>query len=95
MTTSENSTDASACACPEKKYDDTKGSCFDVFEGVDEFTLGTTLETLKLEPGYWRTGNTSIDVRECPVAEACVGGTGGTGRNGTNYCRDGHEGPYL
>lgn len=44
-------------------------------------------------PGFWRTGANSSDVRECPVAEACVG-SGLGGRNLT-YCREGHKGPYC
>ncbi|GMH92837.1 hypothetical protein TL16_g12465 [Triparma laevis f. inornata] len=75
-----------SCTCT---FDNMKGSCIDVYEEVDNLTLSTTLGTLKIEPGYWRTGGTSIDVRECPVAEACVGG------NGTDYCREGHDGPYC
>ena len=89
MSTSENSTDVGACACPKGTFDDTKGSCVDVFEGVDGITPSMILETLNLKPGYWRTGGAPIDVRECPAAEACAGG------NSSNYCREGHDGPYC
>ena len=59
-------------------------------EGVDGLTPPITLGTLKIEPGYWRTSPTSIDVRECLVAGACVGGN-----DSTNNCREGHEAPYC
>ncbi|GMH69815.1 hypothetical protein TrLO_g4981 [Triparma laevis f. longispina] len=70
-------------------YDNEKGVCTEVEEGMDSQEIGMSLKNLKLDPGYWRTGLTSIDVCECPVAGACVGGN-----NSTNYCREGHEGPY-
>ncbi|GMH90277.1 hypothetical protein TrST_g7328 [Triparma strigata] len=89
VTKFENSTDVGACACPKGTYDNMEKSCVDVFEGVDRTTSGMTLETLKIEPGYWRTNSRSPDVRVCPVSDACTGG------NSTNYCREGHTGPYC
>ena len=51
---------------------------------------GMTLTGLIIEPGFWRTEPRSVDVRECPVSDACIGG------NETEaYCRDGHNGPYC
>ncbi|GMH96172.1 hypothetical protein TL16_g13280, partial [Triparma laevis f. inornata] len=78
VTTSENSTDIGACACPAGKYNSMEKSCVDVDEGVDGLTPSMTLATLKLEPGYWRTGTTSIDIRECPITNACIGGNNST-----------------
>ena len=89
MTKFEKSTEVGACACPKGTYDNMEKSCVDVFEGVDRTTSGMTLETLKIEPGYWRTNLRSPDIRECLVAMACAGG------NTTNYCREGHKGPYC
>ncbi|GMH80315.1 hypothetical protein TrLO_g10523, partial [Triparma laevis f. longispina] len=89
VTSSESSVSSGDCACPAGNFDNMKGGCVDVFEGVDPFTPGMTLERLKLEPGWWRTGPTSTDVRECPIADVCIGGST------DNYCREGHEGPYC
>jgi len=50
-----------------------------------------TLETLRVLPGFWRSGDSSKDVRACTVTEACIGGNATT----DGYCRDGHEGPYC
>jgi hypothetical protein len=58
-------------------------------DGVDA-TENMTLATLNIMPGSWRTNENSTDVRACPVEDACVGGT-----NTTEYCREGHEGPYC
>ncbi len=51
---------------------------------------GTTLETLELEPGYYRTSNKSHTVLECFQEAACKGGTDAS-NNG--YCADGYTGP--
>ncbi|CAN0510508.1 unnamed protein product, partial [Scytosiphon promiscuus] len=34
-----------------------------------------TLESLDLEPGYWRSSSTSKEIRECYHGPACVGGS--------------------
>ncbi|CAM9650623.1 unnamed protein product [Scytosiphon promiscuus] len=51
----------------------------------------TTLETLSIDPGYWRATEFSTDVLPCYRADACLGGV--TGR--ADYCREGYEGPYC
>jgi len=78
-----------ACICPKTTYDNGEGKCVEIVEGVRNDIQGLTLETLALLPGYWRVSNTSDDVRECLVAEACLGG------NSTEICREGHNGPYC
>ncbi|GMH95941.1 hypothetical protein TL16_g13256, partial [Triparma laevis f. inornata] len=78
------------CKCPRGTYDNDKGVCTEVEEGMDALEIGMNIKNVTLDPGYWRTGPTSIDIRECPVSGACVGGN-----NSTNYCREGHEGPYC
>ena len=83
------STKIEACKCPMGTFDDDEGKCNEVEDGMDVQEIGMGLRSVNIEPGWWRTGPTSIDVRECPVAAACVGG------NGTDYCREGHEGPYC
>ena len=46
---------------------------------------GVSIEFMKIMDGFWRSSNSSTDVRECPLAEACVGGG----------CLEGHTGPYC
>lgn len=48
---------------------------------------GTTLQTLDLESGHYRTSSESENVLECPRGEACVGG----GIAG-HYCATGYQG---
>eukprot|EP00752_Nemacystus_decipiens_P012585 g11145.t1 len=50
-----------------------------------------TLETLSIEPGYWRATASSTDVLACYNADACLGGVTGT----DGYCLEGYEGPYC
>eukprot|EP00903_Cladosiphon_okamuranus_P011974 g11246.t1 len=70
--------------------------CADTFTNTDSLTADGTLETLNLAPGYWRSSNTSTEIRECPRAESCPGGTEGrcaVGYNGTfcAVCADGYS----
>lgn len=51
---------------------------------------GTTLETLELEPGYYRTSNKSHNVLECFQEAACKGGVDAAG---DGYCAEGYSGP--
>lgn len=51
---------------------------------------GTTLETLELEPGYYRTSNKSHDVLECFQEAACKGGVDAAD---DGYCAEGYSGP--
>ena len=55
---------------------------------------GTSLASLPLKVGYYRTGSDSDDLRRCPdagVDSGCVGGVSG----GEGPCRQGLEGPYC
>ncbi|GMH46624.1 hypothetical protein TrVE_jg3206 [Triparma verrucosa] len=83
------STSNSSCICPSGTFDNLDGKCEVIEEGVNPRASGMTLTTLELEPEFWRTDPSSNDIRDCPLPEACVGG------NGTNYCREGHAGPYC
>ena len=81
----EASVSIEACACKSGYYDEatderevqcvqcqTGSSCSDETEGV-------TLALLPLLRGYYRTGNTSHDLRRCPDfgdGSGCVGGVG-------------------
>lgn len=49
---------------------------------------GTTLSTLDLEKGYYRTSADSKNILKCLREEACVGGV-----DSSNYCASGYQGP--
>lgn len=51
--------------------------------------VNATLESLLIEPGYWRATGTSVHIFACYNPDACLGGV--TGAEG--YCRKGYEGP--
>ena len=98
ITVEEGSITNSSCICPAGTFDNRfldPRRCNNVPEGVSESTEGMTLETLTLEPGNWRTGPASLEIRPCHVDLACIGGNGTYGLNGTAYCREGHHGPYC
>ncbi|GMI11897.1 hypothetical protein TrVE_jg12525 [Triparma verrucosa] len=78
------------CLCPKGTYENLNKECVDVIDGMSEKTLGMTLSTADIDPGYWRTNAMSTDVRECPIPKACHGGN-----STTDYCFEGHEGPYC
>lgn len=46
------------------------------------------METLKLDPGYWRATDTSKVILSCYNEDACEGGA-----TVTDYCSAGYEGP--
>ncbi|GMI14940.1 hypothetical protein TrVE_jg10948 [Triparma verrucosa] len=93
VTLSKNSTTASECVCPAGKFDNLLGGsarmCEPVKKGMSTTVEAMTLSTVTVEPGFWRVGPQSIDIRKCPVSDACPGG------NSSNYCREGHAGPYC
>ena len=60
--------------------------CQPVFAHTTSASADGTLESLEVEPSYWRMSNTSKDVRECFRKDACVGGT-------ESYCAPGYTGP--
>ena len=51
--------------------------CEPTFPNTDSPTADGTLESLNLAPGYWRSSNLSRDIRACPRAKSCPGGTEG------------------
>ena len=62
--------------------------------------MGTTLETLPINPGYWRSDKRSLNIIECFISEACAQEEGGEGEeeneNGGIFvqaCLIGHTGP--
>lgn len=50
---------------------------------------GTTLETVSINPGFWRATSTSKDLLACYRDEACLGGVTGS----PDYCANSYEGP--
>lgn len=46
-----------------------------------------TLASLQLDPGYWRTSDTSSEILACYAASACRGGAH------DDYCDEGYKGP--
>ncbi|CAN0600455.1 unnamed protein product, partial [Laminaria digitata] len=49
---------------------------------------GTTIATLSLDKGYFRTSNESDVILKCFHQNACVGGS-----DAANYCEPGYTGP--
>ncbi|CAN0227090.1 unnamed protein product, partial [Ascophyllum nodosum] len=62
--------------------------CQPVFAHTTSASADGTLESLEVEPSYWRMSNTSKAVRECFRKDACVGGT-------ESYCAPGYTGPFC
>lgn len=89
ITKFEGSISQSSCICPMGYYDGGKGECIKVKERMDSEVVGTKLESVFLDPGFWRTNKKSEDVRECPIPDAFIGG------NETEICREGHKGHYC
>ena len=68
-TTVRNGTMSEAeCICPKGYYDAGQGECVAIGEGegIRDDVEGMTLRNLFLEEAFWRTGENSTEVRECP-----------------------------
>lgn len=63
-------------------------SCEELPTGAKAVSSGTTVESITLEEGYYRTSNESHVILECHRRGACVGGV-----DANNYCAAGFEGP--
>ena len=96
----EASVSIEACACKPGYYDEASGTqkiqCVPCVTGswCSDDTKGITLASLPLLRGYYRTGNTSNDLRRCPDfgdSSGCVGGVG----FGEGPCKEFLEGPYC
>lgn len=62
--------------------------CKDLPVGVVSSSTGTTVTTLDLAKGYYRTSGGSHIVLECYRKDSCIGGL-----DTSNYCAAGYEGP--
>lgn len=63
--------------------------CTEEFEDSKSTGGNITLETLSIDPGYWRSTTFSRDVFLCYNADACLGGV----TVDPGYCQAGFEGP--
>ncbi|CAM9935287.1 unnamed protein product [Ectocarpus sp. 6 AP-2014] len=69
---------------------ETLPTCEEAPEGSRTTRRGATLATLEILPGFYRSSETSTDIRECFHKQACEGGSAvGT------YCAEGYIGPYC
>ncbi|CAM9433543.1 unnamed protein product, partial [Ectocarpus sp. 13 AM-2016] len=84
------SADCEAIPSSVTMADSTIPVCVELMEGTQASSSGTTVATLDLREGYYRTSAESQVVVECYLTSACVGGT-----DPENYCADGYEGPYC
>lgn len=57
--------------------------------GTDKSGASITLETLRINPGYWRSINSSTTILPCWNEDACLGGL----TDAEGYCEDGYRGP--
>lgn len=60
--------------------------CKELPTGTVAQSEGTTLQSITLAAGYYRIGQWSEDLLECPRFEACSGGS-----NPQDYCTVGYE----
>ena len=81
---------ASCSTCLEDSYMSLKGECKSKPDGVVRDESGTTLETMELEPGFFRFSAASTAVYECHHGKNCRGGKIKPNMTVTNsLCRDG------
>lgn len=62
-------------------------ACQELPMGAVALSSGTTVASITLRAGYYRTSNSSVDILECHRQEACLGGNGYE-----TYCAAGYEG---
>ena len=78
---------ASACVCEAGKYRNADGVCIRCMKGVAcADTIGNDIYSLEVFRGFWRADALSANVLECPVGEACAGGTN------ASSCAPGNQG---
>jgi hypothetical protein len=87
-TLTEGVTSEASCVCNKGSYLDSDGVCSDCLAGARCDGKGTTLATIELDHGWWRTSNASSVVSPCPRTDSCLGGANAT-------CEDGYTGVYC
>ena len=98
-TASSAATSVGECLCNKGYYNSRSASnntveCALCPVGSACVEAGTSLATLPLKAGYYRTGNDSDDLRRCPDAGANSGCVGGV-RGGEGPCKPSLQGPYC
>ncbi|CAM9855851.1 unnamed protein product, partial [Ectocarpus sp. 4 AP-2014] len=66
-------------------------TCTETLENTRSDGANTSIEDIRIDPGYWRATTTTRTILPCYNAAACLGGI--TGEAG--YCREGYYGPYC
>lgn len=64
-------------------------TCTETLENTRSDGANTSIEDIRIDPGYWRATTTTKTILACYNADACLGGI--TGEAG--YCRKGYYGP--
>lgn len=75
--------------CRSCTYDYEVPSCSEQLDHTMSAGGNTTLATLKIDRGYWRSSPNSTTVLGCYNEDACIGGISGE----DGFCDDGYEGP--
>lgn len=60
--------------------------CTEILPHTSNNGVNDTLETLRVDPGFWRTSQRSTEILACYNEGACSGGVG-------QYCAQGYTGP--
>ncbi|CAN0460501.1 unnamed protein product, partial [Ectocarpus sp. 12 AP-2014] len=96
--TSDNDTFEAVCdgcrvACDGCSFDEQPAvpTCSDVMDHGTSTGGNVTLETLSIDPGYWRATPSSKEILPCYNADACLGGV----TDAAGYCLESYEGPYC
>lgn len=92
---------ARQCECQNEYYYDkaqnaVNGTCSPCPTGA-ECKQGTTLETLSLEPGFWRASESSAAVIKCPYEASCTAQASSNAptSKASGYCAKGYKGPVC
>ena len=97
---SEGATECAFCGpdyvwAPTSKDDRNKcklcGGTSGTFMGASCPRGRTTVQTLTVKRGYWRTSHNSTVIASCPTPEFCAGGN----KSDSSICEVGHEGPFC
>lgn len=56
-------------------------------------TDGITVKNLPINPGFWRSSDTSLDILKCNIESVCKGGS--HIEDSDSYCETGNKGPYC
>lgn len=83
--------DGCRVACNGCSFDEPPAvpTCSHVMDHSTSTGDNVTLETLSIDPGYWRATSSSKEILPCYNADACLGGV----TNTAGYCLESYEGP--